>query len=100
LWLHSAQAQRFVACLGLALDGSIEAVRNQVEQRSRDLLRVQLDRARIGIEVVLECDVEAGLFRSRAVIGEIEAFLDQSIDAGRPDNGPKPSAAWSSSGSR
>ncbi len=32
----------------------------------------------------LQRDVEAGLLGARAVIGEVEAFLDQRIDIGRP----------------
>ena len=58
----------------------IEAVRDQVEQRARDLLRKQHGLAGAGVESTLQRDVEAGLLGTRAVIGQIEAFLHQRID--------------------
>ena len=68
----------------LALGRGIKAVRNQIEQDARDFLRVKIDHSGLGIEVALERDVEAGFFRPRAVIGEIEALLDDGVDIGRP----------------
>ena len=68
----------------LALVRGIEAVRNQVEEHPGDFLRIQVDHAGVGIEVALERDVEAGFFGPRAVIGEIEAFLDDRVDVGGP----------------
>ena len=68
----------------LALGGGVKAVGNQIEKHPRDLLRIKVDHAGGGIEVALERDVEAGFFRPRAVIGEIEAFLDDRVDIGGP----------------
>ena len=36
------------------------------------------------IEVALQRDIEAGLLGARAVIGEVEAFLDNRVDVGGP----------------
>jgi hypothetical protein len=54
-----------VSPLRLALSDGAEAARNPVEQRSRNLLWVQFDRARVGIEVALERGVKARLLRPR-----------------------------------
>ena len=40
--------------------------------------------AGFGIEVALQRDVEIRPLGARAVIGEVEAFIDQRIDVGRP----------------
>ena len=45
-----------VAVLGLAPRRGIEAVGDEIEQRPGNLLRVQFERARVGIEVVLKRD--------------------------------------------
>ena len=60
-----------------ALGRGVEAVGNQVEQHAGDLLREQIDLAGGRIERPLQGDVEALLFGARAVIGEIEALLDE-----------------------
>src|SRR5581483_761706 len=59
----------------IALGRGIEPVGNQIEKHPRDLLRIKLDRTGGGIEVALERDIEAGFFRPRTVIGEIEALF-------------------------
>ena len=51
-------------------------------QRPGDLLRIKVYRAGFGVEIVLECYCEVSLLRPRAVIGEIEAVLDDGIDVG------------------
>jgi hypothetical protein len=52
-----------VACVDLAPGRGIDAVGNQVQQGPDDLLGIQLDRSRLGIEIVFERDVEARLLR-------------------------------------
>jgi hypothetical protein len=46
-------------------------------------LRIDVDRARVRIDIPPHCDVEAWLFSSCAVIGKIETLLDQGIDISR-----------------
>src|SRR5258708_12087311 len=69
-----------LVCFGLVLGGSVEAVGDQIEQCPGNLLRIYFCRTRVRVEVAIEGDAETGLFRPRAVIGEIEAFLDQGVD--------------------
>src|SRR5882762_11632515 len=71
-----------VVCFGLALGSSVEAVGDQVEQCTGNFLRIHFCRTRVRVEVALERDAETRLFCPRAVIGEIEAFLDQGVDVG------------------
>src|SRR5437868_6716590 len=68
----------------LAFGGGIKAVRDQIEEDAGDFLRIEIDHAGLRIEVALERDVEAGFLRARAVVGEIEALLDDRIDLGGP----------------
>ena len=42
-------------------------------------MRVDVERARIGVEVARETDTEVGLLRPGTVIREIEALLDERI---------------------
>ena len=68
----------------LALGGCVKAIRNQIEKHPRDLLRVQIDHACIGVEVALQGDIEAGFLRSRTMIGKVETVFDDCVDVGRP----------------
>ena len=58
----------------------VKPVGDHVEQRPRDLLRVQLDLAGSGVEIAFERDLEIGAFGTRTVIGQIEALLDEGVD--------------------
>src|SRR5258705_696113 len=69
-----------VVGFGLALGSSVEAVGDQVKQCPGNFLRIYFCRTRVRVEVALERDVETGLFRPRAMIGEIETFFDQAVD--------------------
>src|SRR5262249_59732392 len=68
----------------LALDRCIEAVRDQVQKRPRDVLRVQISLACRRIKGPLQRDVEALLLSTRPMPGEIDAFLDEGIDIDHP----------------
>src|SRR5262245_54771475 len=72
----------FISRLDLAPVRGIEAVGDQVEQRPSDLLRIQFDRPRVGIEVSPQRDCKAGLLRSSTMICEIEAVLDDGVHFG------------------
>ena len=67
-----------------ALRGRVEAIRDQVEQRPRDLLREQIDLASGRVKGPLQGDSEALLLGPRPVIGEVEALIDQGVDIDRP----------------
>ena len=67
-----------------ALSRRIEAVRDQIEQSPRDVLRENVGFASGRIKRPFQRDIEALLFGPRPVIGEIEAFLNESIDIDRP----------------
>ena len=73
-----------VAKLRLALGRRIKSVRDQVEEGAGDLLRKSLDRSCTRIEVALQGDIEPGFLGTRAVIGEIEALIEQRIDIRGP----------------
>ena len=75
-----------VAAIGFcfALGRRIKAIGNQIEQNPRDVLREHIDLAGGRIEGPLQGDVEALLLGPRAVVGEIEALLDEGVDIDRP----------------
>ncbi len=50
-------------------------------------LRIQLECARVGVEVVLERYGKAGLLGPGTVVGEVEALPDQRVDV-LPDRPP------------
>jgi hypothetical protein len=84
--LGRGSENRFVIApigLSVALCCGIEAIWDEVEQHPRDLLREQIDFARGRIKGSLQSDIEAVLLGARAVIGEIKALLDQSVDLNR-----------------
>src|SRR5262245_9980088 len=70
--------------LPLALCRRIEAVGDQVKESPRDLLRKNIDLTGRWIEAPLHIDLEALLLGASAMVGEIEALLDESIDVDRP----------------
>ena len=69
--------------VGLAFGYRIEAVGDQVEQDAGDFLRKHLDLTCLRIEVAPQRDVKLRLFSAGAVIGEVEALVDQRVDIGR-----------------
>ena len=70
--------------LGFALCCRIKAVRDQVQKHPRDILRKYVGLASSWIKRLLQSNVEALLFGTRAVISEVEAFLDQGINIDEP----------------
>ena len=73
-----------IAVLRLAPACRVEAVRDQVDQHPRDVLRKNVGGAGGGIQGPFERDIEALLLGARAVIGEVEALLDERIDVDDP----------------
>src|ERR1019366_6575316 len=67
-----------------ALRCRVEAVRNQVEQHPRNLLREQIDLAGSRIKRPFQRDIETLILGPCAVIGEIEALLDDGVDIHGP----------------
>jgi hypothetical protein len=67
----AGQKRRLEALTGhaYALRRRVKPVGDHVEQRPRDLLRVQLDLAGAGVEVTFERDLEVRTFGARSVIG-------------------------------
>src|SRR6185437_13238795 len=63
----------------LAFRCRIEAVRNQVEENPRHLLRKQIDPANRRIERPLQVDFKFLIFGPGAVIGKVEAFFDKAV---------------------
>src|SRR6516164_5691481 len=82
---HRAERRlKAVACGLLALGRGVKSVGNQVEENSGDLLRIEVYHTGGRIELVLEGNVEAGSFRARAVIGEVEALFHDGVDIDGP----------------
>src|SRR5262245_32336225 len=73
---HVVSAVRF----RLAFGRCIEAVRDQIQKRPRDVLRENISFAGSRIKRPLQRDIEALFLGPRAVPGKIEAFLDDGID--------------------
>src|SRR3984893_15632732 len=67
-----------------ALRRRVKAVRDQVEQHARNLLRKHIDLTGGRIKELLKGDIEILLLRPCAVIGEIKALLDDGVDVGGP----------------
>ncbi len=65
-----------VAALPLALGSGIEAVAEQVQSNSRNVLRYQFDRSDVAGIISVERDIEALILRPATVIGEVECFID------------------------
>jgi hypothetical protein len=68
----------------LTLRRRIEAVRDQIQEYSRDPLRETVNFTCGRIQRTLERDVEPLLLGPRPVIGEVEALLDQGVDIDWP----------------
>jgi hypothetical protein len=60
-------------------------LRSQVQEYAGDLLRRQLDRCDGGVEIAFQGDIDVRILGARAVIGEVERLVDQSIDEVRAD---------------
>src|SRR6516165_9489946 len=69
-----------VAGLAAALIGGIEAVANQVQEHARHVLRHDVDRREVAVEVAFHRDVEALVLGAGAVIGEVEGLIDQRVE--------------------
>src|SRR6478752_152454 len=67
----------------LTLRGCIKAVCNQIQEYPGDFLRIDVDCPCSRIKLPLERHIEARLFCSCTVIGEVEAFVDHRIDVRR-----------------
>ena len=67
----------------LALRRRVEAVRDQIKQHPRDLLREKHGLARGRIKGALQSDIETRFLGPRSVISEIEAFFDKGVDIDR-----------------
>src|SRR5262249_29838404 len=66
-----------------ALGNGIESVADEVEEHATDILRHNLDRRQIAVEVEFQCDLEIPVLCPGAVIGEVQALLDQRVQIGR-----------------
>src|SRR6516162_5160555 len=75
---------RAVSSVALAapLVGGIEAIAYEVEEHAGQLLRHDVNRCEIAVEVVLQRDVEVRILRTGSVIGEVHGFLDERIQIG------------------
>ena len=80
---HLQRRAKAVARLAPALVGGIKAIAEQVEEHPCDVLRHHLDRSDNAIELPLQGDVEALILGARAMLGEVERLLDESVDVRR-----------------
>ena len=76
-WLEGVIGFRFSFRRG------VESVRYQIEQDSRDLLRIDISHADGWVEIALQGDTEARFFRSGTVISEVQALIDYRVDVSR-----------------
>src|SRR5713101_2820847 len=76
-WLEAVTGFRF------PFRSSVEPVRYQIEQDSRNLLRIDVCQPDGRIEIALQNDAEACLFCSGAVIREVQAFIDYRVDVSK-----------------
>src|SRR6516225_4143185 len=70
--------------LRMALRCRVEAVRNQVEERSRNFSWEQINLAGGRIKSLLHLDRKAPMLGPCVVVGASETFIDESIDIGGP----------------
>src|SRR6516164_6105778 len=68
----------------LAPGRGIKPIRNQVEKYASDFLGKSLDFPSRGVEGSLQRNSEPLLLGASAVVGEIEALLDESVDIDEP----------------
>src|SRR6266852_866613 len=76
--------------LAAALGNGIETVTYEVEEHAAHILRHDLNRSEIAVEVELPRDLEVLVLRSGAMIGKVQALLDERVQIG---NLPIPAAA-------
>src|SRR5215470_6369443 len=69
--------------LAAALGDRIETVADEVKEHAAHILRHDLDRREIAVEVELQSDLEILVLCSGAMIGEVQALLDECIQIGR-----------------
>src|SRR3954469_10399071 len=81
---HERRLEARVAVLRLPFRRRVEPVRDQVQENPRDLLRIEIGLPGLRIEVLRERDVEAGLLRPGAMVGEVHALLDDGVEVRRP----------------
>src|SRR5688500_18849566 len=62
----------------------MKAIRDQVEEHTRELLRINNHMSDRRLQRLLKCDVEVGLLSSGAMISEVQGFLDQGIQIDAP----------------
>src|SRR5246500_2165518 len=72
-----------VAALAAALGNSIEGVTYEVQKHPAHILRHNLDRCELAVEVELPRDLEILILRAGAVIGKVQALLDKRVQIGR-----------------
>src|SRR6516162_6033720 len=76
---------RTVSSVALAapLVSGIEAVADEVEEHAGQLLRHDVNRCEIAVEVALQRDVEVRILRAGSVISQIQGFLGERVQIGR-----------------
>src|SRR5689334_13109001 len=72
-----------VVALAAALGDGVESVTYEVQEYAAHILRHNLDRCEIAVEVELPRDLEILVLRSGAMIGEVQALLDERVQIGR-----------------
>src|ERR1700730_17525790 len=72
-----------IAGFCLAFGRGIESVRYQIEQDSRNLLRIDIGHADGRIKMALQSNAKASLFCPGTVIGEVQALIHYHVDVGR-----------------
>src|SRR6516225_2973092 len=76
---------RAVSSVALAapLVGGIEAIAYEVEEHAGQLLRHDVNRCELAVEVVLQRDVEIRILRARPVIGVVQSLLGERVQIGQ-----------------
>ena len=72
--------ERWVVSLLLSFSGGIEPIAEQVQTDARDILRYQFNRNEVAGVIPLERDVEVLILGTATVVGEVQRFLDQSVE--------------------
>src|SRR6516225_8173790 len=75
---------RAVSSVALAapLIGGIEAIAYEIEEYASQLLRHDVNRCELAVEVVLQRDVEVRILRTGPVIGKVQGFLGERVQIG------------------
>src|SRR5258708_5969493 len=74
-WLE-AGVENFTPSLGRG----VKPIGDQVEENTRDILRIDIDLSSVLIKFTLQGDIEVGTLGPRAVVCQIERFVDHGID--------------------